>query len=127
MPRPAPVTTATRPAKRKLNRSDGDGGFEAQEIAEGAAQDRGPLVGGDTGEQLADQLSATPERALGVWVVVAPHDRRHASDVPTGDGDRVVLELHVELALHVLARLQRVRPPPAETEELGPVGLTTGR
>ena len=52
--------------------------LEPQEPAEGAADDRGPLVGGDVAELLRDQLAAAAERPFGVRVVVAPHDRRHA-------------------------------------------------
>ena len=76
------------------------------------------------------QLLAAAEGALGVGVVVAPHDRRQPGDVPAGDGDGVVLERHVELALHVLARHQRVRPLLVEPEQLGHAGLVvvgTGR
>ena len=86
-------------------------GFEAEQAAEGAADQHGAwLVVGNAGELRRDQLLAAAERALGVRVVVAPHDRRQPGDVPARDGDRVVLERHVELALHVLARPQRVRP-----------------
>ena len=53
---------------------------------------------------------AAAERALGVRIVGAPHDRRQAGDVAGGDRDGIVLERDVELALHVLARLERVRP-----------------
>ena len=73
--------------------------LEAEQPAEGAAEDRGPLVAGNTGELLLDQLAAAAERALCVRVVVAPHDRRQAGDVPARDRDRIVLERDVELAL----------------------------
>src|SRR2546429_358242 len=110
MPRPAPVTTATRPSNRcSLTQSGGDW-CEAEDAAEGAAEHGGALVGGHTGELRLDQLLAATERAFGVGVVGSPHDGRQASDVAGGDGDGVVLERHVELALHVLARLERVRP-----------------
>ena len=71
--------------------------------------------------------SRLPERAFGVRVVVAPDDARHAGDVAARDRDRIVLERHVELALHVLARRQRVGPLVVQAEELRDVGLVGGR
>ena len=82
---------------------------------------------GTSRELPGDQLPAAAERALGVRVVVAPHDARHAGDVPARDRDRVVLERHVELALHVLARRQRVGPLVVEAEQLRHVRLVGGR
>ncbi len=67
------------------------------------------------------------ERALGVRVVVAPDDRGQAGDVPARDRDRVVLERDVELALHVLARHQRVRPLLVELEQARHVRLVGRR
>src|SRR5438309_4383805 len=94
MPRPAPVTTATRPSK--LRDSGSDGGLEAEEVAEGAAEHGGPLVVGDAGEERLDQLLAAAERSLGVRIVGPPDDRRQAGDVAGRDCDRVVPEQHRE-------------------------------
>src|SRR3546814_14414693 len=84
------------------------------------------LVVGHAGELLLVELLAAAERALGVGVVVAPHQRRDPGDVPAGDRHRIVLELHVELALHVLAGLDRVRPLLVELAELGPLWPVVG-
>src|ERR1700728_2306800 len=110
MPRPAPVTTATRPSKLCMStpsppsgaaafgcglvgrRRRGKRGLEAQQVTEGPADHGGPLVVGHAGEQLGHELLAAAERSLCVWVVVAPDDRRQTGDVPAGHGDRVVLE-----------------------------------
>ena len=93
MPRPAPVTTATRPSNVSGS------GAVSENPGEGPAEHRGALVVRDAGELPGDQLTAAAESAFGVRVVVAPHDRRHPADVAAGDGDRIVLERHVELAL----------------------------
>src|SRR5262249_33219915 len=119
IPRPAPVTTATRPSNRySLTWSGGHRDFEAEQPTQRAAEHRGPLVVGDAGEQLRDQLAAAAEGPFRVRVVVAPHDARDARQVPARHRHRVVLELHVELARHVLARLQRVWPLVVEAEQL---------
>src|SRR3954452_20370949 len=110
MPRPAPVTTATRPSKLcSLNgaRSGGDRGLEAEDATERPTEHRRALGFRHAGELLRDELAAAPEGALGVRVVVAPHQGGEPGDVPAGDRHRVVLELHVELALDVVARHQR--------------------
>ena len=62
--------------------------LEPEEPAERAADQGGALVGGKVAELLRDQLPAPAERAFGVRVVVAPHDRRQAGDVPARDRDR---------------------------------------
>src|SRR4029450_12176941 len=112
MPRPAPVTIATRPSKRCSagTWSGGRGGIETQDLGQGAADEGRPLVVGDTRELLRDQLAAAPEGALRVGVVVAPHDGRHAGDVAGRDGYGVVPERDGELPPPVLAWPQRGRP-----------------
>ena len=85
------------------------------------------FVIGDADEQLRDQLAAAPESAFGVGIIVAPDDRCHPGEMPAGHGDRIVLELDVELALDVLARHQRVRPLLVQAEQLRHVGLVVGR
>ncbi len=82
---------------------------------------------GTTGELLGHELPAAAERPLRVRVVVAPHDRREAGDVPAGDGHRVVLERDVELAPDVLARHQRIGPLLVEPEELRDARLLVRR
>src|ERR1700722_12686179 len=109
MPRPAPVTTATRPSKLYVSTrppssvlptgacglvpggTGGQRGVEAQEVTERAADHGRLLVRRHAGGQLVHQLPAAAERPLGVWVVVAPDDGRQAGDVPAGDRDRIVL------------------------------------
>src|SRR5215207_3918908 len=132
--RPLPVVTVPSSVARgtpdRMLRSvvsGRDGGLEAEEIAEGAADHRGLLVVRNSHELLRDELAAAAKRALRVRVVVAPHDARHAGDVAARDRDRVVLERHVELALHVLARRERVGPLVVEAEELRDVRLVGGR
>ena len=110
--------SADRTAPRGVSTAALTGRRVAEQVAERAADHRRALVVGHAGEQRGDQLPAAAERALGVRVVVAPHDRRQPGDVAAGDGDRVVLERDVELALHVLARHQRVRPLLVEAEQL---------
>src|SRR5947208_5274288 len=124
MPRPAPVTAATRPSN--LRDSGSDGGLEAEEPAQGAAENGGAVAGGDTGEKRLDQLLAAAERALGVRIVGPPNERGQASDVAAGDRHRVVLELDVELAPHVLARLERVRPLLVDVEHPRHLRLIVG-
>src|SRR5262245_7703858 len=99
MPRPAPVTTATRPSNRSsLNipalgaarrgarpplvapqgtcgadtRSGCHRRFEPEQLTEGAAEHRGAFVVGHTSEQRLDELRAATEGALGVRIVGAP-------------------------------------------------------
>src|SRR5215469_8477239 len=103
MPRPAPVTTATRPSKERVSTcrrcpvpggSGGRGGPEAEQFAQGAADDGGPLGCRHTGELRGEELPAAAEGPLGVWVVVAPHDGREPADMARRHGDGVVLERH---------------------------------
>src|SRR5438477_12365178 len=101
----------------KSSESSGHRGLEPEQLAQGAADHCGPLVGGDARELAVDQFRAVAERPFGVRVVGAPHDGRQTADAPGGDGNRIILERDVELALHVLARLQRVRPLLVQAEQ----------
>src|SRR5215469_1904559 len=100
---------------------------ETDDTGEGAAQDGSAILVRNPGEVLGDALIAAAEGALSVRVVVAPHDRRQPGDVPGLDGHRVVSELHVDLALDVLAGHQRPRPFRVDSEQAAHVRLVVRR
>ena len=117
IPRPAPVTTATRPSKLCVFTPTrpsvllirGGALVPVRRAATGAVNPRSPPRVPPTMAARSSAGTSANSRAMssrlprnvpfGVRVVVAPHDRRQPGDVPAGDGDGVVLERDVELAL----------------------------
>src|SRR5215469_18919612 len=129
-----PASHAPAPVARQRRFSGGRGSrgqllarVETYDAGEGAAQDGRAILVRNPGEVLGDALVAAAEGPLGVRVVVAPHDRRQPGDVPGLDSHRIVRELHVDLALQVLAGLQRPRPFRVDSEQAAHVRLVVRR